>query len=486
MATQPTPAFNVVNYHPVTNPISDTPDTANTIGDSNRHLVYEYRVQSSLFCNDQGCYNVAHINKLLERDIENRACEVGENIAEILFPDSAFGFAINSQFIQIFRGMFVNKAGLFDTDNFANETRMSAFLNRVISTVVAFLNTTNNHFLKDLQPLRYFTALHSQTPIEDVMMSRKPDVILVRLIDGCLRKGELWWREVQGLIETTRSKSPRMEMKDTIVAKSYLTFCSQAERDSLITLSVTGNGFHIVVADHAGMIDTDVLPFNRPTNSLIFLRMIMGMVLLPDSYLGIDSSIICRELGASNGVSFAEEYKPISKDFPSSSTLFINLNPPSWFPLQHITTDLEEGNRITSISVNGKVYPVVRVIYEAKSMIGRATKVFLVKLPSGDLGVVKDSFILPEKQQEAVFLRGICLPFVPELVDGCVLGNTDYIRTVLIRKPMVLEVREKRRVVTQPAGVPITDFTNLWELMIAFLDVVIGMCDNFHDFLLLF
>lgn len=95
-------------------------------------------------------------------------------------------------------------------------------------------------------------------------MSRKPDVMLVRLVDGCLREGNLWWREVQGLIETTVSKAPRMVMKDTIVTKSYLTFCSQAEKDFL---SITGNGFHIVVADHAGMIDTDVLSFHRPTNS---------------------------------------------------------------------------------------------------------------------------------------------------------------------------------------------------------------------------
>jgi len=359
---------------------------------------------------------------------------------------------------------------------------MSWFLNAMISTIVTFLDTQNTHFLNGLRPLRYFTAIHSKKSIEDEIMSRKPDVMLVRLVDGCLRKGNLWWREVQGLIEITVSKAPKMVMKDMIVAKSYLTFCSQAERDSLITLSITGNGFHIVVADHAGMVDTDVLSFHRPTNSLIFLRMVMGMVLLPDTYLGIDSSIICRELGASTGVPFAKQYPPISKDFPASSTLFLNSIPPGWFPLKPTPTEEENGDRIAAILVDGRRYPVVRVIYEARSMIGRATKVFLVRLQNGELGVVKDSFIPPKKRQELELLEGLSLPFVPELVDGYVLRNTDYIRTVLIRKPRTLDVREKRCVVTCPAGVPISDFSNLWELMIAFMDVVIGMCDNFHDF----
>jgi hypothetical protein len=101
-----------------------------------------------------------------------------------------------------------------------------------------------------------------------------------------------------------------------------------------------------------------------------------------------------------------------------------------------------------------------------------------VRLPNGGLAVAKDSFIPPDKRQEVELLEGLSLPFVPELVSGCVLGNTDYIQSVLIRKPMTLEVREKWHVVTYPAGVPISDFSNLWELMIAFLDIVIGMCDN--------
>lgn len=455
-----------------------TNQTPNTI--TNHTL--EYRVQSSLFCNDRGCYNVTHINALLERDIKTRSFEVAENIAETLFPDTAFGFAVNSVFMANFRGMFLTDGLHFNVTNFETETKMSVFLNRMISTIAAFFGATNIPFLKQFQPLRYFTGLHSQTPIQDEIMNRKPDVMLVHLMDGCLRKPPLRWCEVQALIEITRSKTLRMSMKETIVAKSFLTFCGQAERDRLIILVITSNGFHIVVADHAGMVETDVLPFNRVTNSSIFLRMVMGLAFLPDSYLGVDSSIICRDPGVKSEVEFVKHYTPFGTEFPQAISIAAFLNTPSWLAtipisIPDATTRSVTSQRITAITINGKVYPVIRVIYEAKAMIGRATKVFLVELANGTLGVVKDSFIIADKRQEVDFLRGLSIPFMSKLIDGCALANTAAIRNCVVRWPPVYvhEIREKRRIVTSPAGVPISDFANLWELMVVFLDIVIGM-----------
>jgi hypothetical protein len=81
MATQhtlPLKYFPVGNHNSSVYTNSNTihiPDTANATNAAGlvnlksnvpNHPFYEYRVQSSLFCNDQGCYNVAHINKLLE------------------------------------------------------------------------------------------------------------------------------------------------------------------------------------------------------------------------------------------------------------------------------------------------------------------------------------------------------------------------------------------------------------------------------------
>ena len=96
-------------------------------------------------------------------------------------------------------------------------------------------------------------------------------------------------------------------------------------------------------------------------------------------------------------------------------------------------------------------------------------------LPDGRLGIIKDSWITTDRPVEANFLDGLDIPFGPQLINHCVLGNTCTFRDNPIRPPAICERREKRRVVTYPAGVHISDFSSLWELMAAMLDVVIGM-----------
>jgi hypothetical protein len=90
---------------------------------------------------------------------------------------------------------------------------------------------------------------------------------------------------------------------------------------------------------------------------------------------------------------------------------------------------------------------------------------------------LKDSWITVDRPQEAAFLQGLQIPFGPELVDHCVLRNTNTFRKCPIKQSLTYELREKRRAVMYPAGVHISDFTSLWELLVAFLDIVIGMED---------
>ena len=62
---------------------------------------------------------------------------------------------------------------------------------------------------------------------------------------------------------------------------------------------------------------------------------------------------------------------------------------------------------ISTISVGPNVYKVIRVLFSAQTLIGRATRVFLVQLPDNKLGVVKDSWITVDRSQEAAFLQGL-------------------------------------------------------------------------------
>ena len=62
-----------------------------------------------------------------------------------------------------------------------------------------------------------------------------------------------------------------------VSVKSFLTFCTQPDRDFVPFLCITGQGFHIVLSDHVGHIETNVIPFSHRTGTLIFLQMVMGL-----------------------------------------------------------------------------------------------------------------------------------------------------------------------------------------------------------------
>ena len=72
-------------------------------------------------------------------------------------------------------------------------------------------------------------------------------------------------------------------------------------------------------------------------------------------------------------------------------------------------------------------------------------------------------------------LNGLTIPFGPDIIDHCILRDTVTFRESLLSPAKLLKTWQKRCIVTYPAGVHISNFTSLWELMVAFLDVTIGM-----------
>jgi hypothetical protein len=309
-----------------------------------------------------------------------------------------------------------------------------------------------------------------------------PDVMLTRLIDGYTREGPLRWQDVQALVEQTQEKKPPIWMPQAVSIKSYLTFCTQPERDYIPILCITGEGFHIVLTDHVGQIETDVIPFNRNSSTLIFFRMVMGLAFLPDSMMGLDTTIIRRELGVSSGKKFSDVYPPFDYEItrPSIQFLYPPSNQLSDPPLAvtHDAAPADRDQEFGSISIGSETYPILKFLFRTQTLIGRATSTFLVQLPDGRRGVLKDSWITTDRMTEASFLQGLDIPFGLKLINHCVLGNTSSFRDSPIKMSLNKEVREKRRIVTYPAGVHISDFASLWELMVAMLDVVIGMIDS--------
>jgi hypothetical protein len=437
---------------------------------------YVLRLQSNRLHDNRSSISSDELKLLLKRDLNDRLTEMKPNLlAESLFPDEAFGFPVNEKFIENFYNSFLTNAGDLNEANFQNEDYAATFLNRMISTITHFLNSTKKITFK---PLRYFSSAYSSKPLKGHPSKRKPDVILLPLINGYLRDiSNTFWHDVQAMIEQTREKGPPQRLPDTVSTKSWMVFCSQTDRDFFICLCITGKGFYIVLTDHVGQIETDRIPFS---NSLIFVRMVMGLAFLPDSFIGKDATITRSESGKASSDLFTTFYQPFHYRIPNPSINLMALS--SCTPESSVSRDLASSSstsvspgEISTISVGSNNYKVVRTLFKSQTLIGRATTVYLVHLQDNRLGVIKDCWITKNRVEEANFLKGLNIPFGPKLIDHCVLRNTLSLRDHPVKSSLKSECREKRRVVTYPAGVHISDFTSHWELLVAFLDIVIGM-----------
>jgi hypothetical protein len=237
------------------------------------------------------------------------------------------------------------------------------------------------------------------------------------------------------------------------------------------------------MTDHAGQVETDLIPFSR---TLVYLRILMGLAFLPDNFLGIDTTITRNETGKPSSIAFSTEYQPYLNNriqAPNPSIVLLAPLPGSSnspVPTTSIRTSIPASppaGGISNITIDTTVYKVVRILFTSQTLIGRATRVFLVQKPDNEYAVLKDSWIQVDRPQEATFVEGLHIPFGPTLVDHCILRDTGTFRKYAAKPRSDIELREKRRVVMYPAGVHISDFTSLWELLVVFLDIVIGMED---------
>jgi len=192
------------------------------------------------------------------------------------------------------------------------------------------------------------------------------------------------------------------------------------------------------------------------------------LAFLPDNFLGVDPTMMRSDNGKASDTAFAKIYEPFPYfiDMPS----IVLLACPSVLLSNESTPESQDG-----ISIGDKVYKVIKLLFRSQTLIGRGTTVFLVEFPDRRRGVLKDSWITVQRESEAGILQGLHIPYGPDLIDHCILRKTDIFRKYSFKDSLIKECREKRRIVTYPAGVHISDFSSLLELMFAFFDVVICM-----------
>ena len=406
------------------------------------------RSQSSSL-SDGESYDVNDWVNLLTNDIGNRAIVVSEMSLGFLFSDEDFGFAVNETFISNFRGAFLDNHCLISPENFKDDDCTCTFLNRMISTITCFLHSAAPLDLQDIRPLRYFSALRLNEPDHGSAMKRKPDVTLLRLVDDCIiEKGPLLWHDAQGFVEQTRESKVPIRMTETITSKAYLTFCSQPERDFIINLYITPEDFRVILMDHAGSVETNPISFTKGFGTIYFLRTVMGLAFLPDKCLGVDTTIIRRNVRTSSGTKFLDQYKPYESNFPKPSINLLRDKRPLQLleplPIAVTTTPAPVGfdQNICSISIDTTVYQVVAILFKSQILVGRLTTLYLVELLNGTRAVLKDSWITTSKLQEATFLEGLTIPFGPDLLQSTILGNTDDLRKHVFTEATINESRQ--------------------------------------------
>ena len=234
-----------------------------------------------------------NIPKSLQKDLEDHLCGAGDNLIFNIFPDDAFGFAINERFAQHFHNIFLTAGGTINEKiYFQDESMTTQFLNKIVMTAACLFDAAGQHHMK---PLHYFLAINSNVHIRDAALDCKPDIVLLRLVDGnYTRADHINWKDVQALIEHTTSKELPKLMALSITNKNYLMFCAQPERNFILNLCITHLSIYVAISDHAGQIDTDLVSFDQPSIVLLFLQMVMGFTFLPDKWLGLDHTIIRR------------------------------------------------------------------------------------------------------------------------------------------------------------------------------------------------
>ena len=162
--------------------------------------------------------------------------------------------------------------------------------------------------------------------------------------------------------------------------------------------------------------------------------------------IGLDGTRTCQEHSQSSGKQFYDEFPPVVYNmvdnphiqlFASPSSSPITIDSPGTSAV-HNDSVQDSNEHITSISIGSINYPVIQLLFQTQNLIGHATRVFLIQLPDGRHGVLKDSWIMRSRHSEAGILCSLRIPFGLQLINSCTLQDTKSFQSAAITTPVLL------------------------------------------------
>jgi hypothetical protein len=143
----------------------------------------------------------------------------------------------------------------------------------------------------------------------------------------------------------------------------------------------------------------------------------------------------------------------------------------------------DNAGKIESILVNNQNFVVVKRIYSLQALIGRGTKIWIVKRGERHY-ILKDSWVLAGRvESEIDFLDRFAkypelLGSVPALIQGEDLkinGELDSTERYRVHIGQINKHRVHRRHVTEPIGTPIVSLTSKADFLSVIMDAICSM-----------
>ena len=275
---------------------------------------------------------------------------------------------------------------------------------------------------------------------------RKPDLVLVnKSYDDVLNTNfdlVLDWCFIQAIAEVSAEKKTPSRMIHTINAKSYLMLQCQVNRRFVVSLSFTGdNNFTLTLTDREGQLRWYQMPiFENRKHHDVFFHVFSFLMFGEDSDIGLDPNFKLNDFG-----------------------------------------------KLLEIVVDEKHFVVEKLVYELSCIVGRATRVWIVKYDNKRY-VLKDSWIqdhhvdseidILQRMTQLTTKHDDIKDSVPRFVCGGdvkidgLLDCTGRYRKDLKGWPESQRIH--RRIVSSPVGEPITSFRSKKEFIQAIISILKG------------
>jgi hypothetical protein len=271
----------------------------------------------------------------------------------------------------------------------------------------------------------------------------KPNLILIdKSYDELLRSTydlDTDWCFIRAIAEVTAEKRTPMHMTDAINARSYLMFQCQVNRRFVVALSFTGNGkFTLTLTDREDQLRWYEMPLFENRKHLDFFFHVFSFLMFgEDSDIGLDPNF-----------------------------------------------EFDDFGKLLAITVDGKCFNVEKLVYELSCIVGRATRVWVVKRDKKHYAL-KDSWIQEHHvDSEVSFLQKMTghdkiKDSIPQFVCGGdvtvngILDCTGHYRKDLRGWPESQCIH--RRIVSTPIGESITTFRSKKEFIQAIISILEGV-----------